>query len=200
MYCLQGLTENEPEETADDPTSKEGPSFPYRLRRPSPADGPKVTALIRACPPLDVNSAYCNLLQCSHFAGTCVVAEREGGIEGWISGYIPPDSTDHFFVWQVAVADTARGLGLGGRMLDHLLSRPAAKGVDTLITTITESNDASLALFSGFARRRKATLHKQPYFERNTHFAGKHDTEWLITIGPLASTATDRPNAQPSEN
>ena len=36
--------------------------------------------LISACPPLDTNSAYANLLQCTHFADTCVIAEREGRI------------------------------------------------------------------------------------------------------------------------
>src|SRR5690606_21532662 len=62
------------------------------FRRPSELDGPQVTALIADCPPLDVNSAYCNLLQCSHFADTCVVAERAGQIVGWISGYRPPSA------------------------------------------------------------------------------------------------------------
>lgn len=157
------------------------------LREPTAADGPAVTALIAACAPLDANSAYCNLLQCSDFAGTCVVAERAGAIVGWISGYRPPSHPDRIFVWQVAVSPSARGLGLGGRMLDALIARPAANGATALTTTVTEANAASWALFEAFARRHGARLTRSARFERDAHFAGAHDTEWQATISPLPS-------------
>src|SRR3546814_7917944 len=95
---------------------------------PKAEDGAAISKLIAACPPLDRNSAYCNLLQCSHFADTCIVAERDGYIAGWISGYRPPSEPDRFFIWQVAVSETARGAGLAGRMIDMLLARPSAAG------------------------------------------------------------------------
>jgi L-2,4-diaminobutyric acid acetyltransferase len=155
------------------------------LRSPTAEDGPAITALIAACPPLDPNSAYCNLLQCSDFADTCVVAEMDGGIVGWISGYRPPSHPERIFVWQVAVDGSARGLGLGGRMLDALIARPAVRGATTLTTTITEGNPASWALFTAFARRHGATLSKSERFTREAHFAGAHDTEWQASISPL---------------
>jgi diaminobutyrate acetyltransferase len=105
---------------------------------PRSEDGPAITALIGNCPPLDSNSAYCNLLQCTHFAQTCVVAERDGEIVGWISAYRTPSGPTELFVWQVAVDASARGLGLGRRMLDNFMARPAVKDVDSLITTITD--------------------------------------------------------------
>lgn len=159
------------------------------LRCPVAEDGPAITGLIAASPPLDGNSAYCNLLQCSDFAGTCVVAEREGGIVGWVSGYRPPSHPGRIFVWQVAVAASARGEGLAGRMLDALLARPAVRGCTTLTTTITEDNHASWALFSAFARRHGAELSRSPRFERGAHFAGAHATEWQASIAPLPSTS-----------
>jgi L-2,4-diaminobutyric acid acetyltransferase len=157
------------------------------MRPPRAEDGPAVTALIGACPPLDPNSAYCNLLQCTHFAGTCVVAERNGQMVGWISGHRPPSDPSRFFVWQVAVHETARGEGLAGRMLDELLARPAARGVTHLVSTVTQDNAASWALFGGFARRRGLPLVRTPHFERDVHFAGAHDTEWQAEIGPFPS-------------
>lgn len=155
------------------------------LRKPDALDGPAISALIARSPPLDTNSAYCNLVQCAHFADTCVVAEQRGRIVGWISGHRPSGAPDQLFIWQVAVDPTARGLGLAGRMLDTLLMRPAAKGARVLTTTITLENAASWALFGAFARRHGLGLTKAPLFERETHFAGAHDTEWLATIGPL---------------
>lgn len=160
------------------------------LRRPTAEDGPAITALIAASPPLDCNSAYCNLLQCSDFAGTCVVAAKGGRIVGWISGYRPPANPERIFVWQVAVDASARGEGLGGRMLDELVSRPEARGATTLTTTITEANPASWSLFTAFARRHGATLSKAQRFTRAVHFAGAHDTEWQASITPLPTSAT----------
>src|SRR3546814_20772399 len=66
-----------------------------------------------ALPILDTNSLYCNLLQCTHFAETCVLAERDGEISGWISGYRLVHDPEAMFVWQVAVHERARGRGLG---------------------------------------------------------------------------------------
>merc|ERR1712169_161542 len=40
----------------------------FSFRKPVSTDGSDVFALVERCKPLDVNSMYCNLLQCSHFA------------------------------------------------------------------------------------------------------------------------------------
>ena len=70
-------------------------------------------------------------------------------------------------------------------MLDALLSWPAVRGAKSLTTTITQANAPSWALFTAFARNRGLALRKRPLFDRHTHFAGAHDTEWQATIGPL---------------
>lgn len=154
-----------------------------RFRMPMPIDGPAITALIRRSAPLDVNSAYCNLVQCAHFAPTCVVAEQGGRLVGWLSGHRPATAPEEIFVWQVAVAQEVRGHGLAARMLDALLERDAVHDARTLSTTITADNAASWALFEGFARKRGLAVAKAEHFIRETHFAGHHDTEWLVTIG-----------------
>lgn len=156
-----------------------------RFRRPVAADGAAVTALIAQCPPLDTNSAYCNLLQCTHFADSCIIAEQDGAVAGWVSGYRPPSEPDSFFVWQVAVAPAARGQRLAARMIEALLDRPSADGVTLLITTVTEDNGPSWALFEGLARQWSTTITRSALFHSDTHFAGAHATEWLARIGPL---------------
>lgn len=155
------------------------------LRRPTISDGPAVTALIAACPPLDRNSRYCNLVQCAHFADQCVVAEGDGRIVGWVSGHRPPSDPDALFIWQVAVAAEGRGQRLATRMIADILARRAQRGVTHLITTITQDNEASWRLFGGLARDWGATLERSPLFERDTHFEGAADTEHLARIAPL---------------
>ncbi|MDE8654691.1 diaminobutyrate acetyltransferase [Novosphingobium album (ex Liu et al. 2023)] len=157
----------------------------YEFEGPSAEDAEAIAELIASCPPLDPNSLYCNLLQATHFSGTCIKAERGGRLDGWISGYRPPDDPEAMFVWQVAVHERARGQGLGATMLDTLFSRPAVVGARRLITTVTPSNGASRCLFAAFARKRRANIDVRPWFDRERHFGGRHESEELISIGPF---------------
>jgi L-2,4-diaminobutyric acid acetyltransferase len=159
------------------------------LRNPERRDGAALHRLVRECPPLDENSLYCNLLQVTHFADTCVAAEQSGHLVGFISAYIVPGRPNTLFVWQVAVGAEARGQGLATRMLDHLLGRQECLGVTHLETTVTTSNDASWALFEGFARMHGAPLERSTLFARDTDFHGEHDSEILARIGPLETVA-----------
>lgn len=152
-----------------------------RLRKPDARDGAAIWELVRDCRPLDENSLYCNLIQADHFRDTCVLAELDGQIAGWISGHMIP-SEDALFVWQVAVSPRARGLGLGRTMLTQLIRRDACRGARSLKTTITPDNAASWALFRSFARHMGGSLSEAPHFTREDHFAGRHATEHMVTI------------------
>ena len=166
----------------DDPSSSTGK---LEFSPPTSQDGIRVHRLIAACPPLDTNSIYCNLLQCHHFADTSVKVEQDGDLMGFISGYIPPNEPDVLFIWQVAVSPAARGMGLGKRMLSHLMDRPACAEVRYMRTTVTPDNEASLAMFASYARSAGAEVDDNILFDRDLHFDGKHASEVLYTIGPV---------------
>lgn len=161
------------------------------LRQPGAEDGSEVWRLIRGCGPLDDNSMYCNLLQCEHFADTCVIAELDGDVVGWVSGYIVPSAPDTLFVWQVAVDAKARGMGVAKKMLSHLLEREVCAGVSKLQTTITADNAASWALFTAFAERMDAPIDHEAHFDEEAHFDGAHDTEFMVTIGEFGAEADE---------
>lgn len=76
-------------------------------------------------------------------------------------------------------------MSLASRMILDLLERMAPEGVNRLKTTITADNEASWALFKSIARKRDASFESGPFFERDRHFGGEHDTEHLVTIGPF---------------
>jgi L-2,4-diaminobutyric acid acetyltransferase len=162
------------------------------LRSPLGVDGTAVHALVARCPPLDTNSLYCNLLQCSMFSSTCVLAERNHDLAGFVSAFVLPAASSCLFVWQVAVAPEARGIGLAQRMLLELLTRPECQQVVELRTTITQGNAASWALFGSLARTLGARVRSEVCFDRHQHFNNQHDTEMLVTIGrftPCAAAA-----------
>jgi L-2,4-diaminobutyric acid acetyltransferase len=168
-----------PRDTVEDTAKPRPPALV--LRKPETTDGAAIWELIKACKPLDENSMYCNLVQADHFRDTCVVAELDGDIVGWISGHMIP-AEDALFVWQVAVSDAARGLGLGRKMLTHLIERSECADATHLKTTITKDNDASWGLFRSFARHIGGALSDEPHFEKEAHFEGRHDTEYMVTI------------------
>ncbi|MFQ5563304.1 MAG: diaminobutyrate acetyltransferase [Parvularculaceae bacterium] len=157
----------------------------FACRAPRAEDGEKVWSLVASCPPLDRNSLYCNLLQCTHFSDTCVLAEKGGRALGWVSAYRPPAEPETLFIWQVAVHDDARGAGLARLMIEQLLARPSARGVTRLRTTITPDNEASWALFKSVAKALDAPFSSAEWLEKEAHFGDRHEPEHLVTIGPF---------------
>ena len=135
------------------------------LRRPQDLDGHDVYKLIASCPPLDQNSMYCNLLQCTHFSSTSVIAldEVNHDVLGFISGYIKPNDSD---------------------ILD-ILNRDTNSQLSYIETTITENNPGSWALFGSMAKELKTELVRSELFIKELHFQGAHDTENLVRIGPF---------------
>lgn len=163
------------------------------LRRPTDGDGYSLHQLVARCQPLDTNSVYCNLLQCSDFADTAIAAEdAQGRLVGFISGYRPPSRPDTLFVWQVAVDDAMRGQGLALRMLLALTARAAREhGVRFMETTISPDNAASQALFKRAFARLDAACSTRTLFSRAAHFAGQHEDEVLYRAGPFAIPELD---------
>jgi L-2,4-diaminobutyric acid acetyltransferase len=155
------------------------------LRVPVLEDGMSVFRLIQRCPPLDTNSSYCNFLQSGHFFDTSVAAKIDGKLIGFISGYRLPERTDTLFIWQVAVDEKARGLGLASKMLMHILSRPSCHRVSYLETTITQDNEPSWKLFKSLAKQLGTELQSTIWLDKKIHFDDQHDSELLVRIGPF---------------
>lgn len=156
-----------------------------RFRPPVPEDGVSVHNLVAHCPPLDGNSLYCNLLQCTHFSDTSISVESDGDLCGFVSGYLIPERPDTLFIWQVAVSKQARGMRLASRMIREILARPGQSSVHYLETTITPDNEASWALFRGLARDLGTDCKESVLFDHERHFRGQHESEMLLRIGPF---------------
>ncbi len=175
-------------------TRQDSRSLPeIRFRAPTAEDGSDVWALVQDINALDDNSMYCNLLQCTHFAETCALAECDGRIVGWVSGYRPPSDPDTLFIWQVAVHPSMRGRGVAKRLIQSVLDRPQHRDVTFLHSTITRDNKASWALFTALATGFDATMNRDVQFDRERHFDGEASTEYLVRIGPLRRPAVHGP-------
>ena len=156
-------------------------------RKPSPNHGKALHALVGDCPPLDGNSTYAYLILCAHFADTCVVAEEQGRLIGFISAYRKPAEPNILFVWQVAVHPCARGCGVGSRMLLELLARSACSNITEIETTVSPDNRASWTLFESLAAKLGAETSRETFFQEEDFGEVGHEAELLLRIGPFDS-------------
>lgn len=159
--------------------------FNISFRNPELEDGKNIYKLIKSCPPLDVNSQYYYHIICHDFRETCVIAEIEGQIVGFISGYIKPEKPNCLFVWQVAVSKKVRGGNLATNMLNWLTKRPKCHNINSLETTISPSNQASQKLFKRFAKSKNAVCRTLPFLNASHFGVNDHEEEILYKISPL---------------
>ncbi|RCS46102.1 diaminobutyrate acetyltransferase [Bremerella cremea] len=155
------------------------------FRKPRVEDGAKLRELVANSQEMDDNSCYLYLLLCQDFADTCVVAESNETIVGFVTGYTPPQRPTSLFVWQVVVAPEARRQGLAKRMLDVLIQQFPGEKLEFVEATITPDNVPSRSLFNALARSLHTEINYTPYF-RADHFGNfAHDPEELCRVGPI---------------
>jgi L-2,4-diaminobutyric acid acetyltransferase len=161
----------------------------HLIESPTKADGAALWRIARDSQKLDLNTPYAYLLWCRDFADTSVVAKVDGYAVGFVIAYRRPEAPDAALVWQVAVDASQRGRGLAGALLDELFTRLVSRGVRYLETTITPDNEASIRLFSSFAKRWNAHLDRTELFVRSDFPADgeAHEQEDLYRIGPLSA-------------
>lgn len=140
---------------------------------------------------LDLNSTYAYVLFARDFAETSRVAVVDGEVAGFVLGYRRPSRPDCQFVWQIAVDERFRGLGLAGRLLDSLVREARVEpAVRTLETTITDDNVASQRTFRSFADRwdgapvRVSPLFESAHLSPGDSDSETHEPERLYEIGP----------------
>ncbi|MCC5809984.1 MAG: diaminobutyrate acetyltransferase [Ectothiorhodospiraceae bacterium] len=155
-------------------------------------DGAAIWRVVRDSGVLDLNSAYMYLLLAKDFGSTCVVAEHEGRVTGFVTGYRPPGRPDSVFLWQVGVDASMRGQGLGKRLVSAFLQSPGAKGATMLETTISPSNEASRALFAAIARELGTETRVTEGFKESHFPEGGHEAEELYLIGPYTPASANQ--------
>ncbi|MCV0401326.1 MAG: diaminobutyrate acetyltransferase [Nitrosopumilus sp.] len=153
------------------------------FREPLVSDANSIWNLVTSNKPLDENSKYLYVLLCHQFSKTCVVAEHDSKIVGFLSGFISPKNPDTLFVWQAAVDDKFRNKGIAKELVFKALSQtePSVRFVEA---TVTPSNKASLKFLQNFASQLDANFTKMPLF--STEILGNgHEPEDLVRIGPV---------------
>jgi len=122
---------------------------------------------------LDLNSPYAYVMWAEYHSATSIVAEADGELVGFVTGFRVPGSPDTVFVWQIAVDERQRGAGIGGRMLDELVGRTGAQSIEA---TVTPDNAASAAMFRALGARHDGDVEETLAFEEQL-FPEGHEAE-----------------------
>nr|VFJ87951.1 MAG: diaminobutyrate acetyltransferase [Candidatus Kentron sp. H]VFJ89932.1 MAG: diaminobutyrate acetyltransferase [Candidatus Kentron sp. H]VFJ96314.1 MAG: diaminobutyrate acetyltransferase [Candidatus Kentron sp. H] len=158
----------------------------FILRPPVMEDAARMWRFVIDSKTLDPNSPYCYLVLCRHFTDTCVIAEAENALAGFIAGYRPPGAQNTVVVWQMGTGAPHRRRGLGLAMLGELLRREECREVSYLEATVTPSNPASRAMLTALARELKADYVASTGFEASLFPKERpHEPERLFRIGPF---------------
>ena len=154
-----------------------------KFREPTVKDASSILSLIKECKPLDENSLYLYVLLCHQFKKTCVVAEHDSKIVGFISTFVSPENQDTLFVWQAAVDKSFRNCGIAQTLITEALSQ-AGPFIRNVTATVTPSNSSSLQFLQNFANSLHAELSVNPLFS-SALLGSNHEPEDLVTIGPI---------------
>ncbi|MGO4887983.1 diaminobutyrate acetyltransferase [Anaerobacillus sp. MEB173] len=159
----------------------------YTFVEPDVDDGAAMWELVKDSGVLDLNSSYSYLMMCEFFSKTCLaVKNSKNELVGFVTAFHPPKKKDVIFVWQIGVAKSERGKGLGSKILNALLNLPTCKDVKYLEATISPSNIASQSLFRGIARKKNTNCVVLECFPEEVFpTEGNHEPEMTYRIGPL---------------
>jgi L-2,4-diaminobutyric acid acetyltransferase len=156
----------------------------FKIRNVSIEDIKEVYSLLKANRPyVGLNSRYTYFLLAKDFADTCVVAEHEGKIVAFSSGYVSPTKRDTFFSWEAVVHRDYRGNKLQKRML---LWQIMITGVRYFEGTVNPSNEASKMSFLSLAQLLKTRCEESLLFSEDDFENDCHEPEILYRVGPIS--------------
>ena len=134
-------------------------------------------------PYVGLNSRYTYFLLVKDFADTCVVAEHEGKIVAFSSGYVSPTKKDTFFSWDAVVHRDYRGNKLQKQML---LWQIMITRVRYFEGTVNPSNEGSKMSFLSLAQLLKTRCEESLLFSEDDFENDGHEPEILYRVGPIS--------------
>ncbi|WP_320034291.1 diaminobutyrate acetyltransferase [Halarcobacter sp.] len=154
------------------------------IRKPKKEFSKKIFQLVKSCSNLDLNSEYLYLLQSTHFKECCSIALCDDKVVGFVSGYKIPNNENALFIWQVAIDENFRGLGLANKLITNTLKRKVNSDVNYIHTTVSPDNKSSIRMFEKLAKKLNTQMKSKKFFKKED-FIDAHEEETLYEIGPI---------------
>ncbi len=118
-----------------------------RIRKATQEDFLSVHQFTAGCPPMENYPEHVYKIILRYFGDYCFIAENEGQIIGFAMGIVPQSFPGTFFLWEVGVAPSYQGQGIGGKLVREVETELRKKGFNRIELTIDPVNIPSQKLF-----------------------------------------------------
>jgi L-2,4-diaminobutyric acid acetyltransferase len=128
------------------------------VRNIQEGDSAAVLKLIEKCGPyVAPYNVYAYWILENYYSSTCIVAEENNNIIGFISG-MPSIDRGSIFIWQICVHSDYRGKGISVLLLDALIKKAKELKFKKIELSISDSNAISQSLFKSYAKKNNFDL------------------------------------------
>ncbi len=121
------------------------------IRPFQPDDFGAVARIVGESAALDRHTTYSYWANYRVFGSLFLVLESEGQVRGFAMS-IGPNAAGEALFWQIGIAGSHRGQGLGKNLALTMIRAIRQQGGRRVLVTIAEGNNVSRALFEGCAR------------------------------------------------
>lgn len=117
------------------------------IRKAVQEDFLKVHRFTAGCPPLENYPEHVYKIILRYFGNYCLIAEENGKIIGFVMGIVPQSFPGTFFLWDIGVAPSHQGKGIGGKLVRKIENELKEVGFIRIEVTIDALNIPSYKLF-----------------------------------------------------
>jgi L-2,4-diaminobutyric acid acetyltransferase len=118
-----------------------------RIRKATQEDFLSVNQFTAGCPPLENYPEHVYKIILRYFGDYCFIAEENSQIIGFAMGIIPQTFPGTYFLWDIGVAQSYQGQGIGGKLVREVENEMRKLKFKRIEVTIDPVNLPSRKLF-----------------------------------------------------
>lgn len=118
-----------------------------RIRKATQEDFLSVHQFTAGCPPLENYPEHVYKIILRYFGDYCFIAEENSQIIGFAMGIVPQTSPGTYFLWDIGVAPSYQGQGIGGKLVREVENEMKKLKFERIEVTIDPVNLPSKKLF-----------------------------------------------------
>lgn len=118
-----------------------------KIRKADEKDFLSVYNFVSRCKPLENYSEHFYKIMLRYFGNSCIIAEFNDEIVGFVMGFRSQVDNDKFFLWQIGVFSYHRGKEIGKMLLEKFEKVAKELGCKKIEVTVDPENIPSQKLF-----------------------------------------------------
>jgi len=118
-----------------------------QIRKADEKEFPSVYNFVSSCKPLESYPEHFYKIMLRYFGNSCIIAEFNGEIVGFVMGFTSQVDDKKLFLWQIGVANLLRGNEIAKMLLEKFEKVAKKLGCKRIEVTVDPENIPSQKLF-----------------------------------------------------